>query len=118
MAFRDRNQGFGFVYVDIKKLLEQTDEISQNPESHPQEDTAFSIHLPKKPTPVPNPAPAPVADMKNAEVQAAAARPVEDRIKQIKENLDRLQTLHHKLHAVLEELSSVSRNNKKKTEDR
>ena len=56
MAFRDRNQGFGFVYVDIKKLLEQTDEISQNPESHPQEDTAFSIHLPKKPTPVPNPA--------------------------------------------------------------
>lgn len=117
MAFRDRNQGFGFVYVDIKKLLEQTNEISENPESHPQEDTAFSIHLPKRPTPTPAPAPAPVAEMKPTEVKAAAARPVEDRIKQIKENLDRLQTLHHKLHAVLEELSSVSRN-KKKSEDR
>ncbi len=114
MAFRDRNQGFGFVYVDIKKLLEQTDIIEQNPETHPQENTAFSIHLPKKPTPSPAPA---IVQVAEAKTDASTARPVDERIKQIKENLDRLQSLHHKLHAVLDELSNVNRGKKKNTPD-
>ncbi len=115
MAFRDRSQGFGFVYVDIKKLLEQTDAVNANPEMHPQEKTAFSIHLPKKaaPAPVVAPAPSPLAEIKQDETMAK--KPMDERIKQIKDNLDRLQSLHHKLHAVLDELSTASR--KKKTSE-
>src|SRR5262245_16816159 len=100
MAFRDRSQGFGFVYVDIKKLLEQIDVIEQNPEAHPQEGTALSIHIPKKasavPTPAPAPAPVPSAPITNDDA-ASNKKPMDERIKQIKENLDRLQSLHHKL---------------------
>lgn len=114
MAFRDRNQGFGFVYVDVKKLLEQTDSIVRNPEVHPQEKTAFSIHMPKKSNPSPASAPAPITDIRQP---APVKRPVDARIAQIKENLDRLQTLHHKLHAVLDELSNVSRAKKKSSEE-
>ena len=112
MAFRDRNQGFGFVYVDIKKLLEQKDIIEQNPETHPQENTAFSVHMPKKAAPSPAPVIVPMPEVKS---EARLQQPVDERIKQIKENLDRLQSLHHKLHAVLDELSNVSRNKKKNT---
>jgi len=120
MAFRDRSQGFGFVYVDIKQLLEQTDAINANPEAHPQEKTALSIHIPKKaaPAPVVMPAPAPAANEIKPEELASNVtnlnkQPMDARIKQIKDNLDRLQSLHHKLHAVLDELSTASR--KKKT---
>lgn len=48
MATRDRSQGFGFVYVDIPKLLDQVEEVIANPEKHPQENEAQSIHFPKK----------------------------------------------------------------------
>ncbi len=115
MAFRDRSQGFGFVYVDVKKLLEQTDAIDKNPEIHPQEKTALSIHLTKKSPVAVVPPPMPAAEVKAAveELANVSKAPMDERIKQIKSNLDRLQSLHHKLHAVLDELSTASR--KKKT---
>ncbi len=95
MAQRDKSQGFGFVYVDIEKLLLQRDELTKERALHPQAETAKTINLNRDPRPA-TPAPA---------MQVATEIPT---VAQIREKLDRLQSLHHKLHAVLEELNTVT----------
>ncbi len=98
MATRDRSQGFGFVYMNLGTLLSKqewaVDETA--PVAPPQgakvlnfnKDTNF---VAEKPAPAPAP-----------------AEPVKAPIEQIRENLDRLQTLHHRIHVMLEELNTLS----------
>lgn len=112
MAVRDKSQGFGFVFVDTNKLINQLDEVEHNPEVHPQQNTAQSFHFHK------DIEPSPTVDIKLEHLKPVEStekkKPMDERIKQIKENLDRLQKLHHKLFSVLDELSAASRSRKKK----
>ena len=82
MAQRDKSQGFGFVYIDIKKLLAQK---SAEPVMEPN---AKAVNLNRDPY-------AP-------EVAS----------KQVKSNLDRLSALHHKLHVLMEELNQLTKKRK------
>src|SRR5688572_29434088 len=94
MAQRDRTQGFGFVYVDIASILKRDffkDDFSQPIST----DNVKTINIPKK-------------EAKPAASQTDAPRERSSAIVQIRENLDRLQSLHHKLHAMLEELNHIS----------
>lgn len=89
MAHRDRSQGFGFVYVDISTLLKQRDAMN-----------APSVNFNKDPE-----------KPKATEESTQEREETPDRISaihQIKQNLDRLQTLHHKLHVMLEELNQIT----------
>ncbi len=95
MAQRDRSQGFGFVYVDIGALLAQRDQIkkefAQPIDTGTSQTANFAKRLESRQS---------VAPESTPEHQAAVA--------QIRENLDRLQSLHHKLHAMLEEINTLS----------
>ncbi|MCB0404074.1 MAG: hypothetical protein KDD51_04760 [Bdellovibrionales bacterium] len=123
MAYRDKGQGFAFVYVDIKKLLESskkpldfeqplTEEVKDSKVVRFNRDTAPVAPAPKLPTadfvPI-QPSQVPLRGISQVRERAEA-------ITQIKKNLDRLQSLHHKLHAMLEDLNSVSESRKKKKE--
>lgn len=84
LAHRDKSQGFGFVYIDVAKLL------AQKHETEPVVDSgALSINLNRDPykSPAPN----------NPDV---------------KSNLDRLSALHHKLHVLMEELNNLTKKKK------
>jgi hypothetical protein len=112
VAYRDRSQGFAFVYTDLAKLLRERDKIDDNahgPVYGPEEKTInFNRDNQLKPA-VPSPSPAPSQD-----VIAPAATERNSAIRQIRENLDRLQSLHHKLHSMLDELNQVTDTKKKK----
>jgi len=101
MARRDRSQGFGFVYGDLKEILAHRKEI-------------IKAELAAQPAPVEtqkinfNKDQAPQSDGMELVRQRANA------IQQIRENLDRLQSLHHKLHAMLEELNRVTDREKRR----
>jgi hypothetical protein len=104
MAQRDKSQGFGFVYVDVEQLMAQRDRVGKDrPLVTPTDVASVNFNKdPKKP--------------QTEEVVAPIAVPKEkaQAMGQIRENLDRLQTLHHKLHAILEELSQVADRTPKK----
>ena len=105
MAHRDRSQGFAFMYVDISSILAQRDELKKMNESAPVMAVAgrtANFNRDAAPTRPAAPAPASKADDRTAAVA------------QIRENLDRLQALHHKLHAMLEDLNKIAGNDKKK----
>ncbi len=103
MAHRDRSQGFGFIYVDIEDVLAQRNEIAkadqQNMHVAPSKEIQrISLNRDPRSTEsqtIPTPATPPPQERQQA-------------ISQIRENLDRLQSLHHKLHAMLEELNKVT----------
>jgi hypothetical protein len=106
VARRDKNQGFGFVYVDLSKALAQRDQLAdKQPELNPEGVT--SINFNKDPLPEPQ-----VQMTQN--VPAAAVKERTAAINQIRSNLDRLSSLHHKLHAILEDLNKITDSDKKK----
>lgn len=95
MAHRDKKQGFAFVYVDAQKML---DRVRKQPVDAPMAVEAgpapkFNFTLP-------------TANKKSPEA-----------VKKIKDNLDRLQALHHKLHAMLAELNEVAEKKKPRGDD-
>lgn len=118
MAHRDRSQGFAFVYADLKKLLSEgrhldpihpvgqgidpkkalnfnRDELApraKRDETSPSSDDFMPIQ----------PIPASTEGSLDAVHERMQA------IQQIKRNLDRLQSLHHRLHAMLEDLEKAS----------
>lgn len=136
MAERDKSQGFGFVYVDVKKLLEEArarvTEATTTESATPSEKSDAPTEASEKsaanvPTPIsvqwPTPGakvlnfnrdtdvvPAPTADA----VPSVATQNPSVALKQIRQSLDRLQALHHKLHAVLAELSQATERDRKK----
>ncbi|MFM8268888.1 MAG: hypothetical protein ACKN9V_01775 [Pseudomonadota bacterium] len=79
MAHRDRSAGHAFMYVDIKELLQQTPTIKKDAENQ-----------------------TPVAAPTHSTHQFGTSA------EQVQGNLERLQALHHKLHAMLEELNKLS----------
>jgi len=88
MAHRDRSAGHAFMYVDIQNLLQQTREIKKASEAgSPVETQSQNTHQF-------NP---------DSGIQAS-----DSSVKQIQGNLERLQSLHHKLHAMLEELNKIT----------
>jgi hypothetical protein len=107
MAHRDRSQGFGFVYLDLAKFIAERDELEKKhgnghyPPSH-----VPSINFNKDPQVAPE---IPTQTPKSARTEA---------ISQIRENLDRLQSLHHKLHAMLEDLNHITGREKKKADEK
>ena len=107
MASRDKSQGFGFVYVDLKQLMNQRDELAKNP-LHPQGQTAQVVNLNRDAKRVTDGA---AVETKKPELKFPASGAT---LEQIRENLDRLQSLHHKLHAVLDELNKTTDGGKKK----
>jgi hypothetical protein len=113
MANRDRSQGFGFVYMDLKNLLskmsEWTDEgpvpTFDGKVVNFNKDSAFTAQPETKPA---------AAPVEQAPIAAPAVRtPVE----QIRQNLDRLQTLHHRIHVMLEELNQLGGRKKDPTDE-
>lgn len=50
MAYRDRSQGFGFVYVDIKELLANRDLLDKSP-MYPKIEGAKMVNFNKDPGP-------------------------------------------------------------------
>ena len=98
MAQRDRTQGFGFVYLDIAKLLKQAKPHYARPEkaASTEAKAAETVNFNKDPQPA--------AATKTATSQTHNSAPID----QIRGNLDRLQTLHHQLHAMLEELNKIT----------
>lgn len=101
MAYRDRSQGFGFVYMDIESFLSKKDEwteegplpLAQVKTVNFNKDQAFEKSQSKE-TPAPSVTPAPVS-------------PIRTPVEQIRQNLDRLQALHHRIHVMLEELNQL-----------
>ena len=102
MAQRDRSQGFGFVYVDIAKLLANKEWQKEGMPITSNED-AQVINFNRDP------------QLKAATETAPAEAPRDKvpAVQQIRENLDRLQSLHHKLHAMLAELNQLTGDKKK-----
>ncbi len=102
MANRDQSQGFSFVYLDIKELLSSKHGWSED-------------------GPVPTFGAQTVAFNRDgfAAEKKAEAPPKTDKtpVSQIKENLDRLQSLHHRIHVMLEELSQLGTKRKKDPKD-
>ena len=108
MATRDRSQGFGFMYVNLAKILQERD----NGTAHKEETPVLTAN---------------VKTVNFNKDQAASATPTESTqnnsaqfmeerakaIDQIKNNLDRLQSLHHRLHAILDELNQITNRDKK-----
>jgi hypothetical protein len=103
MAHRDKSQGFGFVYADIKTLLSQRDELKKLDNWEPIEvsQEAEVVNLNKDQV---------------GDAAVPAITPIADTtsVDQIKENLDRLAKLHQKLHVMLDEINRMST---KKTSD-
>lgn len=105
MAQRDRSQGFGFVYVDVANLFatrDLLDKRNSRAQAIPTPTDAKTLNFNKDPRPAATPAR--VEPPKEGSEVA---------IQQIRENLDRLQSLHHKLHAMLEELTQITDRDKK-----
>ena len=87
MAHRDRSAGHAFMYVNVKELLEQTQEIKKAAETaSPVQTIPHATHHVSQP-------------------QASSSSGTAG---QVQGNLERLQALHHKLHAMLEELNKFT----------
>ncbi len=120
MAQRDQSQGFGFVYVEIKKLLEQRHTLSEGDLSYTSPETAQTVNFNKDSSKRPaattshETLQAPKAAVAPPESTPDAIRERSNAIQQIRTNLDRLQSLHHKLHAMLAELNTISDSKKKR----
>lgn len=112
MAYRDRSQGFAFVYTDLAKLLRERDKIVDNDHGPVYGPEEKSVNFNKDSQVAKRVAPVAVA---SEDVIAPAATERNSAIRQIRENLDRLQTLHHKLHSMLDELNTVTDPKKKKS---
>ena len=104
MAQRDKSQGFAFVYVDILELLKFSKAYEAPDISVHSENNAQVVNLNKDP-------------QSSAQSDPSPQNPSTSAIQQIRENLDRLQTLHHKLHAMLAELNHATVPGKKKKEN-
>lgn len=92
MAQRDRTQGFAFVYVNVGELLRQAKKTSEIAD--------ISSHQP------------PTGEVVNVNKEAPAAtdpKTSSQAVEELKGNLDRLQSLHHKLHAMLADLHTTGK---------
>lgn len=111
MAQRDRNQGFGFMYADITKLIAKKRELEKADGFAPiqTEGQTLNFNRDKSPIVAKVASELPRTDGINEMIKDRA-----NAISTLKENLDRLQSLHHKLHAMLDELNKIADQTPKK----
>ncbi len=109
MAQRDRTQGFGFVYLDVAQLLKQA-AVEKEANLKRQSEPAPELETPKAPQVNLNRDPKPQSESKviSAETKFGDRLKNSDAASKVREKLDRLQALHHKLHAMLEELDKLT----------
>ena len=89
MAHRDRSAGHAFMYLDIQSLLQQTQEVQKASQAgQPVTTQSQETHQ--------------FASTNSALTTSDAS------VQQIQGNLERLQSLHHKLHAMLEGLNKIT----------
>ncbi len=111
MAQKDRNQGFGFMYADITQLIAKKKEMEKAEGFTPIqiEGQTLNFNRDKSPlvakTTTEFPSTEGFNDMLKDRANAVAT---------LKENLDRLQSLHHKLHSMLDELNKITDRDPKK----
>lgn len=106
VAERDRSQGFGFMYVDITKLLKERKENASNEATDEKPVLTNNVKHANFNRDT-------VAPKTTAEISALTANQKEDAIRQVRANLDRLQVLHHKLHSMLDDLNKTTDSKKK-----
>jgi hypothetical protein len=113
MAQRDHNQGFGFMYADITKLIEKKRELDKQDgfAPLPQEGQTLNFNRDKGSLVAKS-----SKEMVSPEGFNNFVRDRSNAISTLKDNLDRLQSLHHKLHSMLDELNKITeRDDKKKS---
>ncbi len=119
MAYRDKSQGFAFVYVDIHKLL--ASQKAMQVEALPPQKNVINMNRDPKVNRSPNEQlPFEQFTPIQPELQHPVSESPKDRveaIEEVKKNLDRLQSLHHKLHTVLDDLNQVGKWKKKPKKD-
>jgi len=102
MASRDRSQGFGFVYVNIPELLKRRHELFAEdapiPSAEVTDEAVINLNIAR---------PENISLVTANEISAESPK-----VEKLKHNLDRLQGLHHKLHAMLEELNQITKKKK------
>lgn len=86
MASRDRSQGFGFVYMNLNSFLSANEPWSEEGPLTPVPAQTINFNKDAAVEPTPSESPA---------------------VEKIRENLDRLQTLHQRLHVMLEEIGQI-----------
>ena len=92
MATRDRSQGFGFVYMNLESFLSKKDQwLEEGPVAAPAEAKTMNF---------------------NKDAAATSPESAKASVAQIRENLDRLQSLHQRIHGMLQELNQLG--NRKK----
>jgi len=111
MAQRDRNQGFGFMYADITKLIAKKKELEKAEGFTPLQTEGQTLNFNRDKSPV----------VAKASSHLPSTEGFNDMIKEranavanLRENLDRLQSLHHKLHSMLDELNKIADRDPKK----
>lgn len=112
MAERDRSQGFGFVYVDIAALLANRHSFKEDFHSPIETQEATKVNFPKSESLTNSSSHRSAPQAEEAAPSQDTSQPVAKKssssVEQIRDNLDRLQSLHHKLHAMLAELNQIS----------
>ena len=81
MAHRDRSANHAFMYIDIRQLLENNQQVATESAAG---------------------APVTTSEVKTVQLPQTSS------ISALQNNLDRLQSLHHKLHAMLDELNKLT----------
>lgn len=108
MANRDKSQGFAFAYVDVAQMLKDAKEGIIPP-----------IQQGKNVVNIPRPKQSPQSSISRPQETPTQIKPQDKKaekaiaVEEVKQNLDRLQNLHHKLHIILEELNQMTKWNKK-----
>ncbi len=118
MAHRDTSQGFGFLYVDVEQIFRnlrlQKIEAQENNNNNNHDNNNAKVssraenaaaknedqslfHIPKD------------KNQKSSMSTAVPGNSSTRAVSEIRSNLDRLQSLHHQLHAMLEELDQVTK---------
>ncbi len=110
MAYRDRSQGIAFVYGDLHTLVQRAKEAPAE-DAHipvPVNDLPRQISLPvtsKEPKIPTTPVQGSTQDSQGAEWASNRTAALH----QIRSNLDRLQSLHHKLHSMLSDINKLKK---------
>ena len=111
MAQRDRSQGFGFMYADITQLIAKKHEMEKAEGFTPIEKEGQTLNFNRDKTPL---VARPTAELKTTEGFNDLLKERSGAIITLKDNLDRLQSLHHKLHSMLDELNKLTDKDSKK----
>lgn len=111
MAQKDRNQGFGFMYADITKLIAKKQELEKQQGFTPLSTEGKTLNFNRDKVSV---VAKPIDKLPNTDGINQMILDRTNAVTTLKDNLDRLQSLHHKLHSMLDELNKITDKDPKK----